>query len=137
MKNRLLLYVILLVGVFLLGFVPQYMKSSRLAQEVRTLSWQNQVGTARDLIAMTFLEVSNNNFGVASQHATQFFDRVRAMTGEAADPAQRELLQQIDGKRDSVTAALAKADPAVRVQVQEIMAQTHQIGPSQALQSSR
>jgi hypothetical protein len=128
MKNRLLLYAILLSTVFLLGFIPQYLKSSRLSKEVQTLTWQNRIGTARDLIGLTFLEVSNNNFGVASGHAAQFFNQIRLINSEAADPAQRELLQQIASRRDAVTAGLAKADPAVKQQVQEIMTQTHQIG---------
>jgi hypothetical protein len=130
-KNRLLLYAIVLVVVFLLGFVPQYLKSYRLTAEVQTLSWQNKVGAARDLIGLTFLELSKNNFGVAAQHASQFFNQIRLLNGEAIEPAQRDLLQQIGAQRDAVTAGLAQADPAVRAPVQEIFSQMHQLSAPQ------
>jgi hypothetical protein len=89
------------------------------------------MATARDLIGIVFLDVANNNFGIASRSASNFFDHVRGMVDRATDPAEREALQQISGRRDSVTAGLAKADPAVRIEVQEIFMQMHQIQPRQ------
>jgi hypothetical protein len=128
-KNRLLVYAIVLAAVFLLGFVPQYVKANRLSREVQTLAWQNQMGTARDLIGIVFLDVANNNFGIASRDASTFFNHIRQMLDRATDPGERDALQQISARRDSVTAALAKADPAVRIEVQEIFTQMHQIQP--------
>jgi hypothetical protein len=130
-RNRLLVYAIVLAGVFLLGFVPQYVKANRLNREVQTLSWQNQIVTARDLIGIVFLDVANNNFGIASRDASTFFDHIRQMLDRATDPGDREALQRISARRDSITAALAKADPAARVQVQEIFTQMHKIEPRQ------
>jgi hypothetical protein len=124
-KNRLLLYALVLLAVFLLGFLPQYINVNRLTQQVAALQWQNRIGTARDLIGLAFLEVSNNNFGVASSHASAFFTQLRALIDSAPEPAQREALQQLLSRQDSVISGLAKADPAVRTQLQEMMVQMH------------
>jgi len=130
-RNKRILYTALLAGVFLLGLVPQYLQANRMSQEVQRLTWQNQIATARDHAGLMFLEVTNNNFGVASSHGSKLFDHVRQMIERAKVPAEIETLRQIAAKRDSVTAGLAKADPAVRSEVQEVVSQTHQLGVRQ------
>ena len=127
-RNQWILYIVLLSGAFLLGFVPQYLKANRLSHDVQRLSWQQQIATTRDLAGLMFLEVTNNNFGVASRHGSAFFDHVRQMIDQANVPAERDALRQLAARRDSVTAGLAKADPAVRAQIQELVAQTHKVG---------
>ena len=115
-RNKWILYSAVLACTFMAGFLPQYLRANRLSHEVQRLSWQNQIATTRDLAGLMFLEGANNNFGFASVHASTFFDHVRQMSHKAEIAAERDTLQQISEKRDSITAGVAKADPAVRAQ---------------------
>jgi hypothetical protein len=137
LKNRLIIYTLLLVVVFLAGYVPQYLSVRRLNQQVEALSWQTQLDQAGNTIALAFLEVSNNNFGVASQHTSDFFRQINALADKAPQPAQRDPLKQFLAARDELTAQLAKADPASKAQIQNLFVQMQeQIRASQKLSLS-
>lgn len=117
----------LVVAAFLLGFVPQNLK-------VRELD--NQLGLARQqldseraktqmdelglLCGYIYLETNLKNYGLAGQHSPGFFDRARAMMGQAHDSSQQSFLQEALAKRDSITGGLAKGDPSTMSAVQEL-----------------
>lgn len=126
----------LVVG-FAVGFWPQYQRRSdaerQLAaarQDLEAAKGQLEGATAavrlsgllgqalvlRDLVA-------GQNYGLAQQHATRFFDAVRE---EAARTPQGSIaasaLAAIQDTRDRVTAGVSTADPGVSLMSREIEA---------------
>jgi hypothetical protein len=75
---------------------------------------QGRLRTGRllgDAIALE--EVARNrNYGQAEKLASSFFDTVRDETSRTPDAAIRAALTTVQAKRDAVTAALARTDPA-------------------------
>jgi hypothetical protein len=72
------------------------------------------------------LETLRLNYGSAKEHSTRFFEAVR-LAAEGAPAAKRQQLEELFGKRDAITAALAKADPASISEVQALYARTQEI----------
>jgi hypothetical protein len=119
--NKLLIYAGVLLLAFLAGFLPQRVQVSGLSGQVKALTQQTKVGAARQHLALAFVEVTNNNYGVAGQHASAFFDQLRQASETATDANEGKVLQSILAQRDETTGALAKADPAVRGRLQDLL----------------
>jgi hypothetical protein len=105
----------LVVATFLLGFVPQYLKARDLDNQLGAA--RQQFGSEREktqmdelglLCGYVYLETNLKNYGLASQYSSRFFDRARAMTGQAHDSSRQDFLQEALAKRDSITGGLAK-----------------------------
>jgi hypothetical protein len=125
-----LTFAILLLIAFLLGFVPERSQAIQLRTDLQTMRQENQhlqvqarLARARDLMNRVYLEVTRNNFGLASQYATQSFDEIRGNLDSVDNPAEKSALQDISSHRDQVIAGLAKPDPNVRMLVANILDQ--------------
>lgn len=119
---------ILLVVVFLGGFIPQYRRAGRLEAELaaqrerlRTLESNARFATGAHLASALYLESSRLNYGTASELAGEFFNHVRSLIGVTADASTRGELEEIAKKRDQVVAALARGDATVQTDVREIL----------------
>jgi Asp-tRNA(Asn)/Glu-tRNA(Gln) amidotransferase C subunit len=110
---------LILLGAFLLGLIPPLVSNIGLRSDLREATQAIQVADLKELAALAHLEVSRNNFGAASQHASELFDRMSALSAstDKHDPALDQAMQ----KRAAVMELLANADPAARVQVQEVV----------------
>ena len=133
-RNLILAAAVSLIAVFLLGFVPQLRKASRLQnqlqereQRIGQLEREARLSKARDLASVLHLELTRKNYGTAAQHATAFFSHVRTMLNDAPDASLKSTLENIVGHRDSIVANIAKADPAVETQVRDILERVHQL----------
>jgi hypothetical protein len=120
MRNRLILWLVLLVAGFLAGFIPQYAKIQRSSSELSSTKQQlascrveTQLSQLRDTAAMMYLEATRKNYGIAEEHSRRFFDQVQQATTQTADLAVRKTLDDVLKLRDPITASLAKGDPAV------------------------
>ena len=139
-QQRLLMFGgALAVAAFLLGFVPQYVKSRSLEAQLGTL--RQEVAAERDKLQMddlalqvgrVYLETTQKNYGLASQSSTKFFDRVRAMTAQESDPNRKAFFQKALAGRDAITAGLAKADPGTLVAVQDLFQRAIEVSQSAA-----
>jgi len=119
------------VVVFLLGFIPQYLKSrgleSQLAAAHESLAVEHAKSQLDDLsllVGYVYLEAELKNYGVASQYSTRFFNRVRAMADQHQNPDRQAFLQASLAKRDSITAGLAKGDPGIVAAIQDLFQST-------------
>src|SRR5512146_556696 len=128
MRNRLVLWLVLLVAGFLAGFVPQYLKAERRAAELATTKQQldscrveTQLSQLRDIAAMMYLEATRKNYGIAQKHSQRFFDQVQQATAQTTDPAVKTTLEGILKLRDPITATLAKGDAAVLSDLQLVL----------------
>jgi len=126
MKNKVIVAVISVVAIFLLGFVPQYLKANRLENELRQTKQENAGAQLRDLAGLAYIQASQKNFGLAAETCTRFFDRARESASQAQDATNRKALEDLLTKRDKVAADLAKGDTAVMGDLQELFAKTRQ-----------
>lgn len=109
---------ILLLGGFLLGFVPQFRKASALRNELRgrderiaRIEREASLSRARDLASLLYLELTRRNYGIAAQQCCCLFYLVRTMRSDSA-PELRTVLERVLSHREAVTAGVVKSDPA-------------------------
>jgi len=126
MRNKVIVAVIALVAVFLLGFVPQYAKVNRLDAELTQLRQQQAGAELRDLIGLAYVQASQKNFGLAGATSSRFFDRARQAANQAPEPNRRKALEDVLAFRDKVTAEMAKGDPAVLGDLQDLFGKTRE-----------
>jgi hypothetical protein len=125
-KNRVIIAAVVLVAVFLLGFIPQYLKANRLDSQLRQARQANVAAELRDLIWLAYVQTNQKNYGLAAATTTQFFNRVRDVANQTVDPNSKKGLENLLVARDGVTAALAKGYPAVAGDLQELFLKTRQ-----------
>jgi uncharacterized protein (DUF2267 family) len=125
-KNRLLVGAVVIVIAFLLGFIPQYVKARNLESELRAAQQANTGAEIRDLIAQTYVQANQKNFGLAAATASRYFTRAREVANQTTDATAKSVLESVLTMRDKVTAELAKGDSAVLSDLQDIFTKTQQ-----------
>jgi hypothetical protein len=125
-KNRAIIAAVVLIVVFLAGFVPQYVRANRLDTELRQARQENAAADLRDLIGLAYVRANQKNYGLAAATITRFFNRVRDVANETVDPNSKKSLENLLVPRDRVTAALAKGDPGVVGDLKELFMNTRQ-----------
>ena len=131
MRNRWILWLVLLVAGFLAGFIPQYVKTQRISTELSNTKQQlascrveMTLSQLRDTAAMMYLEATRRNYGTAEEHSRRFFGQVQEAAAQAVDPAVKKTLDDVLKLRDPITGSLAKGDPAVLSDLQFVLANT-------------
>lgn len=133
--NRwILIAAILVVAGFLLGFVPQYLSKARTAQDlhardqqIEQMQRQATLSRLRDLASLLYLEATRKNYGIASQRASALFDLIRATIDNNPDAAIKDGLASALAQRDEIVSKLAKPDPGVEKDVQDLMDRLFQL----------
>jgi len=126
MQNKIIVAAIALIAVFLVGFVPQYVKAIRLESELRQ-SRQDAAGAEiRDLIGLAYVQASQKNYGLAAETSSRFFNRVREVANQTPDANRRKAQENLLALRDKITAELAKGDAAVIGDLQELFVKTRE-----------
>jgi hypothetical protein len=123
-RNRVLLSLGVVAVTFLAGFLPQYLKSVRLRQELAQATLQNQEAGLRDLAALAYLQAAQKNFGLASASTTRFFNDIQKFAASAQDTASQPDLRAIYAYRDKITAELARGDAAAIDDLQQVFMKT-------------
>jgi hypothetical protein len=128
MKNRLILWLVLLLIGFLAGFIPQYIKAQRAVSELSSAKQQlsscqlaNRLAQLRDTAALMFLEATRKNYGIAGEHSRRFFEEGQQIAAQTTDAGLRTSLQQLLNSHDAITAQLAKGDPAVVTELETLL----------------
>ena len=124
MTNKIVVVAVALVAVFLLGFLPQHFKASRLEAELSQSRDANAGADLRDLIGLAYLQSSQKNYGLAAATSGQFFNRVREVANQTQDGSRRQALEDLLAPRDRITALLAKGDGAVIGDLQDLFIKT-------------
>jgi hypothetical protein len=124
MKNSVIVVALALVGVFLVGFVPQYVKASHLESELLQFREAFAGAYLRDLIGLAYLQGNQKNYGLAADSVGRFFIRVREVVNQSRDSTRRKAVEDLLGPRDKITAELAKGDAAVLGDLEELFIKT-------------
>ncbi|HMF00775.1 MAG TPA: hypothetical protein VKK06_12885, partial [Terriglobia bacterium] len=77
-------WLILFVGGFLLGFVPEYLKNRNLRSQLEApqktideLRAQLQMSELRDQASLMWIELSRQNYGLARDYAAQYYSKLK------------------------------------------------------------
>ena len=124
--NKIIVAVVLLAGVFLVGFLPQYAKVKRLDNELRAARRENALAQLRDLVGLAFFQASQKNYGLAADTSARFFNRTREAINQTPDSSARKPLESLLAFREKITAELARGDPGVLNDLQALFVETHQ-----------
>jgi hypothetical protein len=124
MTNKALVIVVALVAAFLIGFVPQYVKVSRVESELRQSREAYAGAELRDLIGLAYLQANQKNYGLAAETSGRFFSRVPEIASETQDAIKRKAIDDLLAPRDRITAELAKGDAAVVGDLQDLFIKT-------------
>ena len=129
--KKFLLVVVVLVTVFGLGYVPQYLQVSRLSDELQEsmdtyearlaeMEELNQILQLQRDLGTLLLEVEDRNYGMARERSTEWFDRLADLVSSSATEQTRQALAAISRRRDTLTAMLTEANPDTATHVREM-----------------
>jgi hypothetical protein len=124
MRNKVIIAGTVLFVVFLLGFVPQYIKVRRLEADLGQARERNVSGELRDLVGLAFVQASQKNYGIAAATSARFFNRVREASNQTTDANAKKAFEDLLSTRDKITAELAKGDAGVMGDLGDLFAQT-------------
>lgn len=133
MRSKLVLWFLLLLAGFLVGFILQYSRLHRVQQELSASTKQlgscqssQQLAQLRDTATMMYLEVVQKNYGKAGEYSREVFDQAQQIANSTQDSALRNLLRDTLATRDQVTADLAKGDAAALSEIQLVLSKLEQ-----------
>lgn len=139
-KQRVIVWGILLVVAFGLGFWLGYGQVRSLrsdlqrtqldlaaAQErIRELEYEARLAELRHLAALMYAETNRQNYEVASNYSTRYFNELRRAADASENPEIRNALEELLETRDPVTAELARGRAAALDYVQALFFRTHE-----------
>jgi hypothetical protein len=138
MKVHITLWVVLLVGGFLVGFIPQYLKNRELQslleepqRRIDALERQVQMSELRDLASLLLLEASRQNYGLARDYSDQYYSKLNDAASAVKDPDLKKSLEGLAATRDSLATNLATANPASLEASQPIVMKTFEVTKNQ------
>lgn len=126
MRDKIIVVAVLLVVVFLAGFLPSYAKANRLENELREARRDLSLAQLRDLACLAYFQANQKDYGLAAGTSTRFFDRTREAASQSPDLIVRKSLEDLLSLRDPITAGLAKGDPGVLSDLQALFVKTRQ-----------
>ena len=134
LKVHITLWLVLLAGGFLAGFIPQYLKNGELQKQlenpqktIATLEVQVQLGELRDLASLMLLEVSRQNYGLARDYATQYYSKLNEVAETVQDGNLKKSLEELATTRESLMTNLATTNSASLTATQPILLRTFEV----------
>jgi soluble cytochrome b562 len=116
LMRRGIIYVALLIIVFLLGFVPMWLKSRDCSRNLSEAEHQLNLASIQNSLASAVIDARRGDYESARQAASDFFTSLRAATDIVDDSAlslaQREGVQSLITQRDEIITLLARGDLA-------------------------
>ena len=114
--RRVIVYAVLLLVVFLLGFVPMWLKSRECSSSLSDAERQLSLARIQNALASAVIDARRGDYEPARQAASNFFTSLRAETDRgdesALSQAQRDRVQPLFTRRDEIITLLARSDPA-------------------------
>jgi hypothetical protein len=133
MRVHVMLWLVLLIGGFLGGYIPEYLKNRDLRAQLEnpqkaidSLKLQLQLGELRDDASLGLLEMSRQNYGLARDHIGEFYSRLKDLSESVQDPALKKSLQDLAATHDTITADLTTANASSLAAWQPIVLRTYE-----------
>ena len=122
--RRFIVYGVLMLAAFLLGFVPMWLKARQCATILTEADHQLNLVRMQHNLASAAIDAQRGDYEPARQAASQFFTSVRAEIdeGDASDltQAQRQGVTPLLAERDELITLLARSDPAAADRLSEL-----------------
>lgn len=116
MIQRVGIYAAVLLVVFLLGFIPMWLKARECAGSLAAAEHQMSLARMQNNLASSVIDARRGDYEPARQTASQFFTSLReeADKGDASvfTQAQREGMKPLFTQRDEIITLLARSDPS-------------------------
>jgi hypothetical protein len=113
---RFIIYVGLLLVVFLLGFVPMWLKARATTASLADTERQLVLVRMQSNLASAVIDARRGDYEPARQEVSQFFTSLRAEVDKGDSSkftqAQRASMQSLFAGRDEIITLLARSDPA-------------------------
>jgi len=116
----------LVVVAFLAGYIPQFFEILNLRSELRHSQERLQFAVLEGELALSIIEVQQNNFGNAQAHATNFFNLMRDLHPNLTDESLKSRVSTALERRDEVISDLATMRPEVYAKLREIQRQLYE-----------
>jgi hypothetical protein len=133
--RRIGIYAAVLIFVFLLGFVPMWLKARACSSSLETAERQLNMARIQSALASAVIDARRGDYEPARQAASQFFTSagVEADKGGASNftEAQRVGLQPLFARRDEIITLLARSDPAAADKLSDLYAAYRKVSPAQ------
>jgi hypothetical protein len=113
---------VVLIAVFLLGYLPATMNSQRAQVQRSDLEYKLRLAELRSQLGMSSYEANRNNFANAAQFSSEFFDGLRNIVDAIRDETLKQKLQAVLSRRDEITTNLAEANPVVKEKLSQMYA---------------
>ena len=122
--RRASIYAGLLLVVFLLGFVPIWLKSREYSSRLSEVEHRLGMVLIENTLASAVIDARRGKYEPARQAASLFFNSLRAETDKgnesALSQAQREGLRPLFIPRDEIITLLARGEPASADRLSEL-----------------
>ena len=129
--RRIGIYAVVLLIVFLLGFVPMWMKarSSRIA--LTGVEQRLSLAQIQNSLAASVIDARRGDYEPARVAASQYFTSLLAEANKGEDSAlnaaQRAAVQPLFAQRDEIITLLARSDPAAADRLSDLFASYRKI----------
>jgi hypothetical protein len=118
-RNSMARNALILLVAFLLGLLPPLFRTIQLRRDLTRAQHELQLSQTRELASLAYLEVSQNNFGVASRHVSNLYTRLEQLSREGEEPFKSIATEALQN-RDALMRLLARADPTARAEIQTL-----------------
>ena len=112
------------LGGFLLGFVPEYRKASKLAQQLQSARLQSKLREIRAWASLSYIDATKLNYGSAAEDSERMFGIAHEVLAETKDDSLRNSLDSLLTFRDTIRGKLSAADASVLQPLQQIVQKT-------------
>ena len=131
---------VVMLAMFLVGFVPQFVDKRRLQTELEdartrlsAAQVQIEIDGIRSLAGELLLRASQQNYGIAATRSTELFNKVGALARETNDESLKPSLSALLSARDSITSGLAQGNPSIVPELQALLERTYNIPDAQRI----
>ena len=115
---------VLFLAGFLLGFIPEYQRASKLAKQLETAQLESKLREIRELASLSYIDASKMNYGSATEDSERMFGLAREVANDTTDVGLRSSLNGLSTFRDTVMGKLSAADASVLEPLQQIVQKT-------------
>lgn len=128
--KRIAIYAAILIGAFLIGLVPMWLKARTSAQERDAARRELRLCKLQSTLASASLLARRGEYEMARQTTSEFFtslyNQVHA-TGGVSDltTPQRDALKSLLNDRDNLITLLARGDPAAADRLSDLYVSYH------------
>jgi hypothetical protein len=115
---------VLFLAGFLLGFIPENQRASKLAKQLETAQLESRLREIRELASLSYIDASKMNYGSAAEDSERMFGLAREVANDTKDDGLRSSLNGLSTFRDTVKGKLSAADASVLEPLQQIVQKT-------------